>query len=321
MRRVFYWIPKIVAMMSLTLPVAMSFGQDEPKSTEPESAELEQEQEKEKVDLLPGEESFEELNGQNEALMNAFSERSQEARAKFTDANDEVRQAIMEEMQSAQMELVGKTNEIATKMLELARNESTSKEIAFKAINWVLGNSQGADERQAAVDLMVKDHLDNPEIAEAIPSFTNGLPSEATENLLIQLAENGSSDEIKGVATISLVSYLRENKELVASLVDNEAFAKQYPDSIEYFRKLAVVDDERIEGLLAKATESFAEVEYQGTTIGEMAAKELKKILIAKSLQIGKVAPDIEGPDLDGTVFKLSDYRGKVVMIDFWGDW
>ncbi len=308
-------------MMSLTLPVAMSFGQDEPKSTEPESAELEQEQEKEKVDLLPGEESFEELNGQNEALMNAFSERSQEARAKFTDANDEVRQAIMEEMQSAQMELVGKTNEIATKMLELARNESTSKEIAFKAINWVLGNSQGADERQAAVDLMVKDHLDNPEIAEAIPSFTNGLPSEATENLLIQLAENGSSDEIKGVATISLVSYLRENKELVASLVDNEAFAKQYPDSIEYFRKLAVVDDERIEGLLAKATESFAEVEYQGTTIGEMAAKELKKILIAKSLQIGKVAPDIEGPDLDGTVFKLSDYRGKVVMIDFWGDW
>ena len=36
---------------------------------------------------------------------------------------------------------------------------------------------------------------------------------------------------------------------------------------------------------------------------------------------IGKVAPEIEGSDADGVAFKLSDYRGKVVMLDFWGDW
>ncbi|MFO0984637.1 MAG: hypothetical protein U1E76_23420 [Planctomycetota bacterium] len=36
---------------------------------------------------------------------------------------------------------------------------------------------------------------------------------------------------------------------------------------------------------------------------------------------IGAVAPNIEGKDLDGVAFKLSDYRGKVVMLDFWGDW
>jgi hypothetical protein len=40
-----------------------------------------------------------------------------------------------------------------------------------------------------------------------------------------------------------------------------------------------------------------------------------------ENLQIGQVAPDIAGADLDGVDFKLSDYRGKVVMIDFWGDW
>ena len=38
-------------------------------------------------------------------------------------------------------------------------------------------------------------------------------------------------------------------------------------------------------------------------------------------LQIGMVAPDIVGPDIDGVEFRLSDYRGKVVVIDFWGDW
>ena len=36
---------------------------------------------------------------------------------------------------------------------------------------------------------------------------------------------------------------------------------------------------------------------------------------------IGEMAPEIEGVDLDGVEFKLSDYRGKVVMLDFYGDW
>ena len=35
----------------------------------------------------------------------------------------------------------------------------------------------------------------------------------------------------------------------------------------------------------------------------------------------GKPAPEIQGQDADGAKFKLSDYRGKVVLIDFWGDW
>lgn len=38
-------------------------------------------------------------------------------------------------------------------------------------------------------------------------------------------------------------------------------------------------------------------------------------------LEIGQVAPEIMGSDFDGVAFKLSDYRGKVVVLDFWGDW
>jgi predicted Zn finger-like uncharacterized protein len=36
---------------------------------------------------------------------------------------------------------------------------------------------------------------------------------------------------------------------------------------------------------------------------------------------LNKEAPDIEGEDVDGQHFKLSDYRGKVVVLDFWGHW
>lgn len=37
--------------------------------------------------------------------------------------------------------------------------------------------------------------------------------------------------------------------------------------------------------------------------------------------QVGQEAPEITGVDLDGVEFNLSDYRGKVVLLDFWGDW
>ncbi|MBL8825168.1 MAG: redoxin domain-containing protein [Planctomycetia bacterium] len=36
---------------------------------------------------------------------------------------------------------------------------------------------------------------------------------------------------------------------------------------------------------------------------------------------IGQMAPQISGEDVDGVAFKLSDYRGKVVVLDFWGFW
>jgi cytochrome oxidase Cu insertion factor (SCO1/SenC/PrrC family) len=39
------------------------------------------------------------------------------------------------------------------------------------------------------------------------------------------------------------------------------------------------------------------------------------------AVAVGQAAPEIEGEDIDGKSFKLSDYRGKVVMLDFWGNW
>ena len=39
------------------------------------------------------------------------------------------------------------------------------------------------------------------------------------------------------------------------------------------------------------------------------------------SLVVGKPAPEIDGVDLDGKPLKLSSYRGKAVVLVFWGSW
>jgi len=33
------------------------------------------------------------------------------------------------------------------------------------------------------------------------------------------------------------------------------------------------------------------------------------------------MAPDFPAVDTNGESFRLSDYRGQVVMLDFWGFW
>lgn len=37
--------------------------------------------------------------------------------------------------------------------------------------------------------------------------------------------------------------------------------------------------------------------------------------------RVGMTAPDIQGEDLEGVPFKLSDYRGKVAVVSFWASW
>ena len=40
-----------------------------------------------------------------------------------------------------------------------------------------------------------------------------------------------------------------------------------------------------------------------------------------RDLPLGQPAPEIDGVDLDGKPLRLADYRGKVVVLVFWGSW
>ena len=66
-----------------------------------------------------------------------------------------------------------------------------------------------------------------------------------------------------------------------------------------------------------KATSaSNNELNGYGGFIGQM-----EKQMALQRIAVGKVAPDIKLPDPEGKEYALSDYKGKVVLLDFWASW
>jgi hypothetical protein len=53
----------------------------------------------------------------------------------------------------------------------------------------------------------------------------------------------------------------------------------------------------------------------------EAATRLLGKRFAKENLQLGMVAPELAGADVDGNLLSLHAQRGKVVVIDFWGFW
>jgi hypothetical protein len=64
----------------------------------------------------------------------------------------------------------------------------------------------------------------------------------------------------------------------------------------------------------------YAKIPWKYTTFGEIAESGLAPH-DPKDLAVDKPAPEIVGKDASGKALRLSDFRGKVVILDFWGFW
>ncbi|MBI4662006.1 MAG: redoxin domain-containing protein [Verrucomicrobia bacterium] len=180
------------------------------------------------------------------------------------------------------------TKKFAPRLWDLAQKHP-KEPAAFDALVWLATTGYQSEEAGKALSMLARDHAANANLS-AVCNFAPYISSSAAGEFLRAVFERNPKREIQAQACRSLYTY---------GLIAEPAKAETYLDLL---------------------VEKFADIKSsRGTeTLADFAKSEKA---LNETFGIGKLAPDIESEDIHGEKFKLSDYRGKVVVIDFWGDW
>ncbi len=179
-------------------------------------------------------------------------------------------------------------------LLEVAKKYPKDP-VAEKALGWIVQKNRGpAPAAKEAADLLLKNYPKSEELGPACQILAN-FPG--AEKKLRQIAEKNPHKEVRGQAFFALAEALR--KQSLGLGPNKEKAAKE------------------AENMLQLAVE-YGDVQ---TPEGRLEDRAKEALADLKQFGYGKLAPDIQGEDAEGKSFKLSDYLGKVVLLDFWGNW
>ncbi|WP_165232971.1 redoxin family protein [Aquisphaera insulae] len=185
----------------------------------------------------------------------------------------------------------------AEKMDRIAR-EAPRDPTALDALVWVAVYSRGPL-AERAFETIKADHVRDPAIGSLATQIGYIAPPRGDAILRAILAENPSR-EAKGQACLSLARKLKLEAEHAGS------------------KEGAAALDGESEALFDRVLREFADIQGEHGPLGEVAREGLFEI---HHLGVGKTAPEITGEDDRGGTMKLSEFRGKVVVLDFWGEW
>jgi hypothetical protein len=175
--------------------------------------------------------------------------------------------------------------------------------------------------RARAFELIQRDHIQSDKIGPLCQRVSYGFCKEY-ETFLRAVAEKNPHNNIRAAASLALGHFLNSRLQRLDLCKEEPTAAKEFAELYgkEYLAALLRQDRDKagkeIETVFEQAAEKYGDIKLpDDVTVAERAKTELFEI---RNLSPGKPAPDIEGEDQDGKRFKLSDYRGKVVLLDFW---
>ncbi|MBI3920059.1 MAG: redoxin domain-containing protein [Armatimonadetes bacterium] len=191
-----------------------------------------------------------------------------------------------------------RTKETARKFIprfNALAQQATVSETGTDALFWVMGLGRTAEDSRAidsALEALAQAHAASPRMAELLDTLIRDEGMRGRDIFLRVLGavkERGANADLKSRALFHFAyqTYLKGGTEAKGKTEARGLFGeliKDYPTS-KY----------------ARYAEGF--------------------IFDVENLQVGMMAPDFEATDHEGKSFKLTDYRGKVVMLEFWGFW
>ena len=183
------------------------------------------------------------------------------------------------------------------RVLKLAE-EHPGEPGAVKAVCWVATQAASTPEAPKALELLRNTYAASPGVWEAAQNL-HRLPRPQAEPLLRAIREKNTNPQDRCAATHGL-----------AMLLFNHSEGIDTPEAKTLREEAAALFEEVIS--------SYADITLNGFKPATQAAGMMFEL---RFLQKGLEAPEIEGKDGDGTAFKLSDYRGKHIVLVFWGAW
>jgi len=184
-------------------------------------------------------------------------------------------------------------------LMELAKTEPKS-DVSFEALANALGIGPASDHHDAIMDLIFEHHIEKKGLARFIPAIANGDAPKATK-LLEKLIEKSPHKEVQGVACFFLGKL---NAEQIDSAGEDKAKIDEITNTaVKYFDMVK---------------EKYGDVKLGRRELAVMAAGYKFEL---KNLRIGMQAPEVESEMLDGKKMKLSELKGKVVVLDIWATW
>ncbi len=202
-------------------------------------------------------------------------------------------------------------------------DEDPASPVALDAITWMLTEARGGDDQAELLAIVEKHHMQSEKLTE----LARGLASDSTnggKEFVQKVLETSPSADVRGTALYSLANAMQREIEAAKRVqsATAEDLEKMFTRGGEMSGRLKSLDvpaqEKQVDALLERTVKEFPDVVYGKSTLGERAGADLFE---KKNLIVGKLAPDIAGEDLDGANFKLADYRGKIVLLDFWGNW
>jgi hypothetical protein len=194
---------------------------------------------------------------------------------------------------------------------------------------WLMGNTEypgrGKDNLEArAIAILLRDHVRSDRLGEACRRLSYGFSREC-ETFLSTVQEKNPRRDVRGLACLRLAQFLNGRVQRLDLLRERPDMARRYEGLFgkDYLADLLRRDRARAvkeaEALFERAAEQYGDVKIPyGDTVGVKAKADLHEI---RHLSVGGEVQEIEGPDQDGKRFKLSDYKGKVVLLYFWSQY
>lgn len=186
----------------------------------------------------------------------------------------------------------------APKFLKLAEAQPTD-EIALDSLGYVLVNGSTADVEKALA-LVEKHQFKTASLEQLLPAIAAS-SSDAADTMLETIINKSDSKDIQALAAMSFARRLMEKSDELP-----------VKESLEKSKKA--------EEVLERIKTEFGDVKFGRGDI-EMSKIADKMLYTVKNLSIGKTIPSLSAENLDGKKETISDYAGKVVVLDMWATW